>query len=40
MSLAGVEGAGENESPLSSSVSSSGVNAIVLRLCIAMLGVW
>ena len=39
MSLVGVAGVGENESPLSSRVKSCGVNALVLRLCIVMSGV-
>ena len=40
MSLVSVDGVGEKESPLSSSVKSSGVSVIMLRLCIVRSGAW
>ena len=40
MMLIGVEGVGEKDSPLSNNVKSSGVNVVVLRLCIVRSGVW
>ena len=40
MSLVSVDGVGEEESPLSSSVKSSGISVIVLRLCTVRSGAW